>query len=114
MTDCLFCKIVAGDIPSEVVADDEFTYAFRDINPAAPVHVLVIPKTHIAHLGDVGPEHAPMLAALVATVQRVTDTLGIADDGYRVVANVGRHGGMTVDHLHLHVLGGRPLRWPPE
>ncbi|HLF99977.1 MAG TPA: histidine triad nucleotide-binding protein [Acidimicrobiia bacterium] len=114
MTDCLFCKIVAGEIPSEPVADDELTYAFRDINPAAPVHVLVVPKEHIEHLGHVAPEHAPMLAALIATVQRVTDALGIADDGYRVVANVGRHGGMTVDHLHLHVLGGRPLRWPPE
>lgn len=112
--DCLFCKIVAGDVPSDAVLDDEHTYAFRDINPAAPVHVLVVPKEHVEHLGTLTPDHAPLLADLVSSVQRVVAQEGVAEDGYRVVANVGRHGGMTVDHLHLHVLGGRPLRWPPE
>lgn len=113
-SDCLFCGIVGGSVPSEAVADDDLTFAFRDINPAAPVHVLVVPKEHIDHLGAVTPEQATVLSAMTATVQRVAEQEGIADDGYRVVTNVGRHGGMTVDHLHFHVLGGRPLRWPPE
>lgn len=114
MPECLFCGIVAGEVPSEKVADDELTYAFRDINPAAPVHVLVVPKGHLDHFHTLTPDHVPVLSAMVQTVQRVAEGEGIADDGYRVVTNVGRHGGMTVDHLHLHVLGGRPLRWPPE
>lgn len=117
-SDCLFCKIVAGEVPADVVADDELTVAFRDINPAAPTHVLVIPKRHVGHLGtlfqdDAGAD-AELFAAMIGMVQRVARTEGVADAGYRVVANVGRHGGMTIDHLHLHVLGGRPLRWPPE
>lgn len=114
MADCLFCQIVAGDVPSERVADDELTYAFRDINPAAPVHVLVVPKEHLDHFHTLTPGDAPVLSAMAQTVQRVAEAEGIVDDGYRVVANVGRHGGMTVDHFHFHVLGGRPLRWPPE
>ena len=114
MSDCLFCGIVAGDVPSDRVFDDELTYAFRDINPAAPVHVLVVPKQHIEHLGTLTPEHSGVLAAMIRSVQAVVAEEGVADSGYRVVANVGRHGGMTIDHLHLHVLGGRPLRWPPE
>lgn len=114
VAECLFCQIVAGDVPSDRVADDELTYAFRDVNPAAPVHVLVVPKEHVDHFHAVTPDHAPLVSAMVQTAQRVAEAEGIAEDGYRVVANVGRHGGMTVDHLHFHVLGGRPLRWPPE
>ncbi|MBI2169035.1 MAG: histidine triad nucleotide-binding protein [Actinobacteria bacterium] len=112
--DCLFCRIQAGDIPSDPVAQDDLTYAFRDINPVAPVHVLVVPRQHVGHLGAVEPDHAPLVAAMVRTTQVVAAQEGVADDGYRVVINVGRHGGMTVDHLHFHVIGGRPLRWPPE
>lgn len=112
--DCLFCGIAAGDVPSDEVAGDDRTYAFRDINPAAPVHVLVVPREHVGHLGTLGPGDADLLVAMATMVQRVAEQEGVAGDGYRVVANVGRHGGMTVDHLHFHVLGGRPLRWPPE
>lgn len=114
MAECLFCQIVAGDVPSDAVADDALTYAFRDVNPAAPVHVLVIPKEHVQNLGTIGRDHGALLSALVATVQAVAEQEGVAESGYRVVANVGRHGGMTIDHFHFHVLGGRPLRWPPE
>lgn len=114
MADCLFCGIVAGDVPSEQVAADEHTYVFRDINPVAPVHVLVVPREHIDSLQTLEPEHADVLYAVFQMARRVTESEGIADDGYRVVVNVGRHGGMTVSHLHLHVMGGRPLRWPPE
>lgn len=114
MSDCLFCEIVAGNVPSDVVLEDENTFAFRDLNPAAPTHVLVVPREHVDDFGALGPEHADLLGALVSATQRVAEHEGIAEDGYRVVANIGRHGGMTVGHLHLHVLGGRPLRWPPE
>lgn len=114
MSDCLFCQIVAGDVPSDRVADDDLTYAFRDINPVAPVHVLVVPKEHVATFHTLEPQHAEMLFAMVRTTQRVADEEGVADDGYRIVTNVGKHGGMTVEHLHFHLIGGRPLRWPPE
>jgi len=114
MSDCLFCAIVAGDVPSDRVVETDDTYAFRDINPAAPVHVLVIPKRHVPTVEHLEPGDADVLAACFATIQEVARSEGIADDGYRVVANVGRHGGMTIPHLHFHVIGGRPLRWPPE
>lgn len=114
VADCPFCSIVAGEIPSDEVVSDELTYAFRDLNPVAPVHVLVVPRAHLESLPSVGPEHAELLSAMVRTVQAVAEAEGIAGDGYRVVTNVGRHGGMTVPHLHFHVIGGRPLRWPPE
>lgn len=114
MTDCLFCRIVGGDVPSERVVETETTYAFRDINPAAPVHVLVVPKEHVDSLHALVPEHAGLVMDCLQTVQRVAEQEGVAETGYRVVANVGRHGGMTIHHLHFHVLGGRPLRWPPE
>lgn len=113
-SDCLFCGIVAGTVPSDAVWDDDLTYAFHDINPAAPTHVLIVPRQHVDHFGSIGPEHGDLLGALVASAQKVAEQEGVADDGYRIVANVGRHGGMTVHHLHLHLLGGRPLRWPPE
>lgn len=113
--DCLFCKVIAGDVPSEKVAETERTYAFRDINPVAPVHVLVVPKEHVDSLATLDPEaQAATLADTVGMVQEVARSEGIVDDGYRVVANVGRHGGMTVAHLHWHLIGGRPLKWPPE
>jgi histidine triad (HIT) family protein len=110
--DCLFCKIVAGEIPSTEVAATESVYAFRDINPAAPTHVLVIPKAHIASAADVGSEHADLLAEIFQVGRQVAAQEGIGD-AYRLVSNVGAGAGQSVFHLHFHVLGGRELSWPP-
>jgi len=107
--DCLFCKIAAGEIPSSKVYEDEHVVAFRDINPVAPVHVLVIPRQHLTSIADIGPEHADLMARLLAAVQRVAVETGVAETGYRVVTNHGRDAGQQVLHLHFHVLGGRPL-----
>lgn len=114
MSDCLFCRIVAGDVPSTKVAETDTTYAFRDVNPVAPVHVLVVPKQHIDSIQTLTPDDADVLAACFATIQEVAGLEAVAEPGYRVVVNQGRHGGMAVAHLHFHVIGGRPLRWPPE
>jgi histidine triad (HIT) family protein len=111
--DCLFCRIVRGEIPSERVLATDNTYAFRDIEPAAPVHVLVVPKRHIAHAGQVGPDDGPLLAELLGAARQVAEQEGVADRGYRLVFNVGEDARNSVAHLHLHVLGGRLLGWPP-
>jgi histidine triad (HIT) family protein len=111
---CLFCGIVAGSVPSDVVLETEHSYAFRDINPAAPVHVLVVPKRHVDSLADLGPDEAELLAELIAAVNQVAEQEGIAKTGYRVVSNVGEDAGQLVRHLHFHVIGGRSLRWPPK
>ena len=113
MADCLFCKIVAGDIPADVVLETEGTFAFRDINPTAPTHVLVIPRKHIEHAGEVNSEHAAVLAEMLDSARRVAEADGIAEGGYRLVFNVGQDAGNTVPHLHLHVIGGRGMSWPP-
>ena len=113
MSDCLFCDIIAGRIPSQKVLETEHAYAFRDINPAAPTHVLVIPREHIVDVSDVRPEHAEIVAGLYAACRQVAEKEGIASGGYRVVANVGDDAGQTVHHLHLHVVGGRRMGWPP-
>jgi histidine triad (HIT) family protein len=113
VSDCLFCGIVAGSIPADTVLETEHAYAFRDINPVAPVHVLVIPRQHIAGVSAVGPEHAEVVAALYGACRQVAEKEGVAASGYRVVANVGADAGQTVHHLHLHVVGGRPMGWPP-
>jgi histidine triad (HIT) family protein len=113
MVDCLFCRILTGEVPSTVVLETERTYAFRDINPAAPVHVLVIPREHIEDAGSVGPEHGEVVAELLSTAAAVAAQEGVADRGYRLVFNVGEEAGNTVPHLHLHVLGGTRLGWPP-
>lgn len=110
---CLFCRIVAGELPANVVLETDGTIAFRDINPQAPTHVLIIPKTHIESAATVGHYHGAVLADLVTAAQQVAADEGIADSGYRLVFNVGRDAGNTVPHLHLHVLGGRNLSWPP-
>ena len=110
--DCLFCKIVAGDIPSQEVTSTERTYAFRDLKPEAPTHVLVVPRDHIADADHVRPEHAAVLAEMVTTAQEVARKDGL-DGGYRLVLNVGDDAGQTVLHMHLHVLGGRQMGWPP-
>lgn len=110
---CLFCRIVHGELPSQEVLVTERTYAFRDLNPAAPTHVLVIPKDHIENADTVRPEHAEILAEMITAAQRIARDEGIADGGYRLVFNVGDDTGNSVPHLHLHVLGGRQMDWPP-
>ncbi len=109
---CLFCKIVAGEIPSTAVYQDELVYAFADINPKAPVHVLVVPREHIGSLDDVGQDKRALLGHLLWAAAEIARQKGLAH-GYRIVVNTGTDGGQTVDHLHLHLLGGRPMTWPP-
>ena len=109
MENCLFCKIVAGEIPSKKVYEDENVYAFHDINPNAPVHVLVIPKTHIASVQEVGEENLSAVAAVLKAIPVIARQLGLAENGYRVITNCGEDGGQTVKHLHFHILGGKKL-----
>lgn len=111
--DCLFCRIVSGDIPATVVVETERTLAFRDINPTAPTHVLVIPRIHLADAAVVEPAHGPDLAEMMTTAQEVARIDGLTDRGYRLVFNVGEDSGNTVAHLHMHVIGGHALGWPP-
>jgi histidine triad (HIT) family protein len=110
--DCLFCRIVAGTIPSTKVFEDDRALAFRDLHPAAPVHVLVIPKEHIASTAHAAETHEALLGHLMLTAARLAEQEGLTK-GFRIIANTGADGGQTVDHLHLHVLGGRSLNWPP-
>jgi histidine triad (HIT) family protein len=110
---CLFCDIASGAIPAKIVYSSPDVTAFRDINPQAPTHVLIIPTRHIASLADLGPDDKDVLARLVEVANALARQEGIAGQGYRVVANVGPHAGQTVPHLHLHLLGGRPMIWPP-
>lgn len=113
MTDCLFCGIAAGDIPATLVLESARTVAFRDINPQAPVHVLVIPREHHADLAALAEAEDGLLDEVVAQAARVAGAEGVAETGYRVVFNTGPEAGQTVPHAHAHVLGGRPLAWPP-
>lgn len=113
MSECLFCQIVAGELPSKVVAESERALAIDDIAPQAPVHVLVMPKEHITSADEVASTHGGIIDDLVLLAQRVVEIEGIKDSGYRLVFNVGDDGLMTVAHLHMHVLGGRRLAWPP-
>ncbi len=114
MADCLFCKIVAGEIPAKVVKRSDQALAFRDIDAKAPVHVLVIPTRHIAAVRDAKtPDDERLLGGLLSFAATVASEMGLDGDGYRIVTNTGRHAGQSVDHLHLHVLGGRKLSWPP-
>lgn len=113
MPDCLFCKIVVGEVPATRVLESERTFAFRDINPQAPIHVLVIPKPHYPDLAGLAGAEDGLLAEVVAQAHEVAVTEGIAETGYRVVFNTGSHAGQTVGHAHAHVLGGRPMAWPP-
>jgi histidine triad (HIT) family protein len=110
---CVFCRIVAGELPTTEVASTAGAYAFRDANPQAPVHVLIVPRQHIESAAHLGADHADLLAEILQLSQEVAEQEGVADRGYRLVWNVGREGGMTVPHLHLHLLGGRPMSWPP-
>lgn len=111
--DCLFCRIVRGEIPADVVAEGETWMAFRDIQPQAPVHVLVIPRQHVEGVGSLGTEHGSLSGELLLAAAEVARSEGIDESGYRVVTNVGERAGQSVFHLHMHVLGGRRMRWPP-
>jgi histidine triad (HIT) family protein len=110
--DCLFCRIVAGEIPSDRVHEDDEVIAFRDIAPRAPTHVLVIPRRHIPDAHALTDVDGPLLARLFAAVRKVADEAGLAN-GYRVVTNIGPEAGQSVPHLHFHLLGGRTMSWPP-
>jgi histidine triad (HIT) family protein len=111
--DCLFCKIAGGEIPATLVHEDQDVVAFRDIHPQAPVHILVIPREHLSSLDDVDEGHSHVLGSLYLRAAEIARKEGIAEDGYRTVLNMGADGGQTVQHLHVHVLGGRAMRWPP-
>lgn len=111
MSDCLFCKIIAGEIPSSKVYEDDQCLAFHDIDPQAPTHFLVIPKTHIPSVAGVNEENAAVAAHIFTVIAKVAKDLGL--DSYRVVSNIGDQAGQTVPHLHFHVLAGRDMTWPP-
>lgn len=111
--ECLFCKIVAGEVPSEAVFEDDAVLAFRDINPQAPTHILVIPKEHVASAAELEDHHAGDLMAIFKAAAAIASSEGIAESGYRLITNIGREAGQTVFHLHFHLIGGRPLGWPP-
>jgi histidine triad (HIT) family protein len=109
---CLFCKIVEGAIPSTPIYEDELSYAFADINPKAPVHILIVPREHISSMIDIGESKRALLGHLLWAAAEIARNKGLAN-GYRIVVNTGDDGGQTVEHLHLHLLGGRALTWPP-
>ncbi|WP_086480733.1 histidine triad nucleotide-binding protein [Oceanospirillum sanctuarii] len=111
--DCLFCKLVAREIPADIVFEDDDVIAFRDIAPQAPTHILIIPKRHISTLNDLTEEDCALVGRLQFTAQKIAKEVGIAEDGYRVVMNCNEDGGQTVYHIHMHLLGGRSMTWPP-
>lgn len=113
MADCLFCKIAAGEIGATTVRESARTLSFRDVNPQAPTHVLVIPRTHYATVGDLAREDPDLLAEVLRESEQVASDEGLLEDGYRTVFNTGAHGGQMVFHVHAHVLGGRQMGWPP-
>lgn len=110
---CLFCRIVAGEVPATFVHQDDLVLAFRDINPKAPTHILIIPREHIDSAADLTEEQGPMLGRMFAVAANLARDAGIADRGFRLVTNSGAAAGQSVDHLHFHLLGGRSMGWPP-
>ena len=113
MSDCLFCKIVAGEIPSSKVYEDELCYAFNDIAPQAPTHFLVVPKAHITSVSAIDGSNSAVVAHIFEVIAQLARELGFAEAGYRVVSNIGEQAGQSVFHLHFHVLSGRDMTWPP-
>jgi histidine triad (HIT) family protein len=109
--DCLFCRIAAGEIPADVVFEDQSVVVFRDINPKAPIHVLAIPRRHLASVADLTDADGDLLSALFSAMRHVAEEAGLM--GYRILSNVGAESGQSVFHLHFHLLGGRPMTWPP-
>ena len=112
MADCFFCNIIAGDIPSTKVYEDDLCYAFRDINPAAPTHILVIPKDHIASVNEIDASNEAVVGHIFSVIATIAKQEGL-DRGYRVVSNIGEQALQTVPHLHFHIIGGRDMTWPP-
>ena len=110
---CLFCRIAAGDVPSDRLHDDELVIAIRDISPQAPTHILLLPRAHIASAADLTEADGPLLGRMFAVAANLARSEGIVDAGYRLVSNVRDWGGQSVDHLHIHLMGGRPFGWPP-
>ena len=113
MKDCIFCRIASGDLEAKLVHEDDDIVAFRDSNPQAPTHVLVVPRRHLATINDLAETDAGLAGRLVLAARRIAAEEGIAEDGYRLVLNCNRGAGQSVFHIHLHLLGGRPMRWPP-
>ena len=113
MSDCLFCKIANGEIPSNKAYEDDKVLAFYDLDPQAPKHVLIIPKEHISSANEITEENSSVVAHIFVTAAKIAKELGIAEDGYRIVNNCGENGGQSVKHLHFHLLGGRSMKWPP-
>lgn len=113
MSDCIFCKIAAKEIPSNIVYEDDKVLAFHDVNPEAPVHVLIIPKEHIESIAHVSNTHKEILGHIHLVIKNIAQQLGLNKDGYRIVNNCGELGGQTVNHMHFHLLGGRAMLWPP-
>jgi len=110
---CLFCKIIAGELPSDTVHEDEVVVAFNDINPVAPVHQLIVPRRHVESAADLTVDDAPMLGHLFDVAARLAAAAGLPESGYRLVTNIGADGGQSVPHLHVHLIGGRRMAWPP-
>lgn len=110
---CVFCKIIRGEIPSRRIHEDDEIVAFEDANPQAPTHTLVVPRMHIPTLNDLGPEHEALIARIVLAAQRLAASKGLAERGYRLVWNCLEEAGQSVFHIHLHLLGGRRMKWPP-
>lgn len=110
---CLFCKIAAGEIPARLIFQDDTLLAFRDIHPQAPTHVLVIPKQHIETLNHTEAKDAMLLGQMMLTAKKIAKEEGLSESGYRLILNVNEDGGQTVYHIHLHLIGGRPMTWPP-
>lgn len=110
---CLFCRIIAGEVPASLLHEDERVVAFQDANPQAPTHVLLVPRRHIEKLSDLEPDDAALVGEITLVATRLAERLGIETSGYRLVVNCGRGAGQSVWHLHFHLLGGRAMRWPP-
>jgi histidine triad (HIT) family protein len=113
MEDCIFCKIVNKDIPAELIFEDEQIVAFNDINPQAPIHILIIPKEHFASLNDIPEEKKELLSHILLRARQIAQNIGIEENGYRIVLNTARDSGQEVFHIHFHLLGGRRMTWPP-
>jgi len=113
MTDCLFCKMVSGEIAPDTIYEDDDVLAFRDINPQAPTHVLVVPKQHVSTINDLDTDSSVLVGKMMLAAAKIAQQEGFAEQGYRTVMNCNDHGGQTVFHIHLHLLGGRVMGWPP-
>ncbi|BEP29678.1 histidine triad nucleotide-binding protein [Helicovermis profundi] len=113
MSDCIFCKIVNGEIPSKKAYEDDKILAFYDLNPVAPVHILIVPKIHINSIVDLDSKSIEYVTYIMTKIKDLAKELGVDESGFRLVTNVGDDGGQTVEHLHFHLVGGRPLEWPP-